>query len=62
MSNSNPRPIRYDVFHRPGPTWQPGVDFREQDGVGEHIRHYLKFHEQRKLELGGPFVSRDSGV
>ena len=58
---SNPRPIRYVVFHRPGPKWQTGVDFREQEGVGEHVQHYLKLHEQGKLELGGLFLSQDAG-
>ena len=45
MSNSTSRPVRYVVFHQPGPKWQYGVDFREQDGVGEHVQHYLKLHE-----------------
>lgn len=58
---SNTRPIRYVVFHTPGPKWKHGVDFREQEGVGEHVRHYLKFHEQGKLELGGPFLLQDMG-
>jgi uncharacterized protein YciI len=61
MSNPNPRPVHYVVFHRPGPKWQYGVDFREQDGVGEHVRHYLKLREQGKLELGGPFLLQDAG-
>ena len=61
MSNPAPPPIRYVVFPRPGPRWQPGVDFREQDGVREHVQHYLKFHEQGKLELGGPFLLQDAG-
>ena len=61
MSNSTPRPVRYVVFHRPGPKWQYGVDFREQEGVGEHVQHYLKLHKQGKLELGGPFLLQDAG-
>lgn len=61
MSDSTARPVRYVVFHKPGPQWQPGVDFREQEGVGDHVRHYLKFHEQGKLELGGPFLLQDAG-
>lgn len=60
MSSAS-RPIRYVVFHRPGPKWQSGVDFREQDGVGEHVQHYLKLHRQGKLELGGPFLLQDAG-
>ncbi len=62
MANATlPRPIHYVVFHRPGPRWQAGVDFREQHGVGDHVQHYLKFHEQGKLELGGPFLLQDAG-
>jgi uncharacterized protein len=37
------------------------VDFREQEGVGEQVQHYLKLHEQGKLELGGPFLLQDTG-
>ena len=61
MSNRSNPPIRYVVFHRPGPKWQPGIDFREQVGVNEHVAHYLKLHEQGKLELGGPFLIPDAG-
>ena len=61
MSNPGPRPIRYVVIHRPGPKWQTGVDFREQDGVGQHVQHYSMLHEQGKLELGGPFLLPDAG-
>ncbi len=61
MSDSTSRPIRYVVFHTPGAKWQPGIDFREQDGVGEHVQHYLKLHQQGKLELGGPFLLQDAG-
>jgi uncharacterized protein YciI len=55
------RPIRYVVFHSPGPAWKYGIDFREQDGVGEHVQHYAKLHAQGKLELGGPFLLLDAG-
>jgi uncharacterized protein YciI len=61
MSDPTSRSVRYVVFHRPGPKWKPGIDFREQDGVGEHVQHYLKFHMQGKLELGGPFLLQDAG-
>ena len=49
------------MIHKPGPAWQYGVDFREQDGVGQHVQHYLKLHEQGKLELGGLFLVPDAG-
>jgi len=58
---SNSRSIRYVVFHTPGPKWQYSVDFREQEGVGQHVQHYLKLHEQGKLELGSPFLLPDAG-
>ena len=61
MTNPTAHRIRYVVFHRPGPKWQPGVDFREQEGVREHVGYYLKFHEQGKLEFGGPFLLQDAG-
>jgi len=61
MSATKSPNIRYVVFHKPGPKWQVGVDFREQPGIGGHVQHYLKLHEQGKLELGGPFLLQDAG-
>ena len=61
MSNPAIQRVRHVVFHRPSPNWKPGVDFREQEGVGEHVQHYLKLHMQGKLELGGPFLLQDAG-
>jgi len=61
MSNPVERPVRYIVFHKPGPAWEHGVDFHKQEGVGQHAQHYLKLHEQGKLELGGLFLLEDSG-
>jgi uncharacterized protein YciI len=61
MSEQPARPIRFVVIHKPGPRWQHGVDFRQQEGVGEHVQHYLKLHEQGKLQLGGPFLLPDVG-
>lgn len=49
------------VLHAPGPGWQPGVDFREQPGVSEHVAHYGQLMERGRLEMGGPFLSADSG-
>ncbi len=57
-----PRPApRYAVFHRPGPAWQTGIDFRDQPGVREHVQHYASLHAQGKLQLGGPFLLPDAG-
>ena len=61
MTDQPARPIRFVVIHRPGPKWQSGVEYRQQDGVNEHVRHYLKLHEQGKLQLGGPFLLPDVG-
>ena len=61
MTSRPSRPVRYAIVHKPGPKWQKGVDFREQEGVGEHVGHYLKLHEQGKLQLGGPFLIPDMG-
>ena len=61
MTDQSARPIRFVVIHKPGPRWQYGVDFRQQEGVGEHVQHYLKLHEQGKLQLGGPFLLPDAG-
>jgi uncharacterized protein YciI len=61
MTQPQPPTVRFVVFHKPGPQWQMDVDFREQIGVQDHVMHYLQFHEQGKLELGGPFLMPDSG-
>lgn len=53
--------IRCVVFHTPGPKWQPGVGFREQPGVMDHVMHYRQLLEQGKLEMGGPFPVGDRG-
>ena len=61
MTIQIPRPVRYVILHKPGPNWKYGIDYREQDGVNEHVQHYLKLHEQEKLQLGGPFLLPDVG-
>ena len=61
MTEQAAPPIRYVVLHKPGPKWQYGVDYRQQDGVNEHVGHYMKLYEQGKLELGGPFPVPDMG-
>ena len=61
MSDQPVRPIRFVVFHMPGPKWQQGVDYRQQAGVSEHVQHYFNLHQQGKLQLGGPFLLPDMG-
>ena len=53
--------LKQVVIHSPGPQWLPGVDFREQPGVMEHVQHYAKLHEDSRLLLGGPFIDANSG-
>jgi len=53
--------IRYVVFHRPGPAWQPGRSLFEQPGVRAHVAHYRQWLEAGKLELGGPHVDAAGG-
>jgi uncharacterized protein YciI len=55
--------LKHVVFHSPGPNWKPGGNFQEQaeDIVMKHVKHYQKFHEERKLSLGGPYTDIDSG-
>ena len=61
MTDQPARPVRFVIIHKPGPRWQYGVDFRQQEGVSEHVQHFLKLHQQGKLELGGPFLLPDVG-
>lgn len=58
----NKQSIRYVVFHKPGPNWKQGVDFRQQVGVQSHVQHYLKLYEKGKLSLGGPFLDSTGGM
>jgi uncharacterized protein YciI len=37
------------------------VDFREQPGVAAHRDHYAGVLARGLLEMGGPYVSADSG-
>lgn len=53
--------IYYVVLHHPGPKWQPGVDVREQEGIGAHVNHYAQWHSQGKLHMGGPYLDPDKG-
>ncbi len=63
MSQSqNQQPVRFVVFHKPGPEWRQGVDFREQPGVQEHVQHYIKFYKKGKLAVGGPFLDHSGGM
>jgi uncharacterized protein YciI len=48
---------RYQVlFHRAGPRWQPGIDFRSQPGVEDHFHFMRRLHDAGVLVVGGPFL------
>jgi uncharacterized protein YciI len=50
-------PTVYQVLvHEAGPTWQPGVPFREQHGVESHMGFMRRLHEEGLLVIGGPFL------
>lgn len=53
--------VRYVILHFPGPVWKQGVDFREQPGVMEHVQHNAGWFEAGKMDMGGPFLTPDSG-
>jgi uncharacterized protein YciI len=55
-------PVHFVVFHKPGPAWVAGVDFRQQPGVQAHVAHYAKLHDEGRLELGGPFLDNSGGM
>lgn len=54
--------MSYVVIHKPGPKWDDGVDFREQEGVRDHVAHYRDWHAEGKLSLGGPFLDNTGGM
>lgn len=53
--------IRFVVFHRTGPNWQPGKPLMEQDGVLAHVAHYRSLLEAGQLALGGPHLDAQGG-
>lgn len=53
--------IRFVVFHKSGPKWLPGKSLFEQPGVMDHIGHYKKLLEARKLAFGGPHLDEAGG-
>jgi uncharacterized protein YciI len=49
------------VQHRPGPTWQPGVAFREQPGIERHFATMRRWLEDGVLLVGGPYLDDGGG-
>ncbi|MEO8540643.1 MAG: YciI family protein [bacterium] len=54
--------IFYALFHSPGPRWNSGTDFRQQDGVGAHIQYMSEQLEAGNLVFGGPFLDDTGGM
>lgn len=61
MSDANMEKVRYVILHFPGPAWQTGVDFREQPGAMDHAQYNAGWFEAGKMEMGGPYLTPDSG-
>jgi uncharacterized protein YciI len=49
------------LFHRPGPTWDPGAPFPEQPGIMDHIGFMHGLDQDGRLVLGGPFDDEPAG-
>jgi uncharacterized protein YciI len=61
MSESPEYPILFAVRHLPGPEWVPGLDPREQAGIGEHAAYWASVGAEGRILLGGPFLDPDQG-
>lgn len=57
-----PPPVYYAFFHSPGPRWAEGTGFREQPGVGAHVRYMAEQLEAGRLVFGGPFLDDSGGM
>jgi uncharacterized protein YciI len=55
-------PIYYVLFHTPGPGWKPGVSFRDQPGIGDHVRYMSVIEAKGMLLIGGPFIDDSGGM
>ncbi len=55
-------PVRFVVVHAPGPLWKKGISFREQPGVGDHVRFMAGLAERDQLVMGGPFLDDSGGM
>lgn len=53
--------IRFVIFHRPGPAWQPRVEVLAQPGVFAHFQYLNAAFADGKIELAGPFLSENAG-
>jgi len=55
-------PTYFVIQHSPGPAWRPGVDFRQQPGLGEHGRYYSQIMDKGLIVMGGPFLDNSGGM
>ncbi|HVJ52377.1 MAG TPA: YciI family protein [Aliidongia sp.] len=55
-------PDHFVLIHAPGPAWKPGVPFREQHEVMEHVRYMRQFLDSGALVMGGPFLDDSGGM
>jgi uncharacterized protein len=49
------------IQHAPGHSWQPGVAFRDQTGIGEHLATLQGWLAAGQLVMGGPFLDGGGG-
>jgi uncharacterized protein YciI len=54
--------IHQVIVHRPGPKWQPGVNFQEQLGVEQHVGYFSGLLAAGQLFAGGPFIDSTGGM
>lgn len=55
-------PIYFALFHTPGPSWQSGVGFRDQEGIAAHIQYMATQVDAGRLVFGGPFLDDSGGM
>ena len=49
------------IAHTPGPAWLPGVAFRDQPGVANHLATMKQWLADGRLVMGGPFLDDGGG-
>ena len=55
-------PTYYVLFHSPGPAWKPGVGFRDQPGIGDHVAYLGGLQAKGLVVMGGPFLDNSGGM
>lgn len=55
-------PVRYVLFHTPGPQWVGGIVFNMQSGVEKHMEHMSQLLRKGLLVMGGPFLDYSGGM